>query len=222
MVDASLTDRSLRYPFLLFPIAALFLASCVSTEPAKQSETSQPFRKHYEAGLLAESKADYRTAQREYALAYKVAEDAKLGPSAISAVTYELGRVTGYLCDYDRAHRLLRQSLEIEERVSGPYSANMSARYMELARINYDHGLYAVAIPYYERGIPLLEKLDFEKRDPLGLAEALHEFATALKRTGATREAQRVLQRADIMQAQYANRGRPYAPKRYPQNCPKK
>ena len=212
----------MRYFSLLAPVTALVLAACVSTEPAKPPDVNQPYRIHYEAGLLAESKGDYRAAQREYAQAYKIAEDSKLSMAALSAATYELGRVTGYLCDYDRAHRLLRQSLEMEERVSGPYSANMSARYMELARLNYDRGLYALAIPYYERGIPLLEKHDFEKRDPLALADALHEFGTALNRTGATREAQRVLRRADILQAKYANRGQSLAPKRYPQNCPKK
>ena len=212
----------MRYAFSFLLVPALLLAACVSTDPVKPPDLSQPYRQHYEAGLRAETKADYRTAQREYAQAYKIAEESKLGLPAVSAATYELGRVTGYLCDYDRARRLLRQSLEMEERVSGPYSANMSARYMELARLNYDNGHYARAVPYYERGIPLLEKLDIIKRDPLGYAEALEEFGTALKHTGATREAKGILQRADIMRSQYGSRGRPYFPQRYDRNCSKK
>ena len=215
------TFQGLRRRCVILFAPAVLLVACVTVEPPKPDEISQPFRQHYEAGVRAEGKADYRAAQREYAQAYKIAEDDKLGPAALSAATYELGRVTGYLCDYSRAHRLLRQSLEIEERVSGPYSANTSARYMELARLNYDNGRYAQAVPYYERAIPLLEKLDVDKRDPLGFAEALDEFGASLSHIGATSEAQRVLRRADRMRAQNSNRARSYIPRRYDRNCPR-
>jgi len=214
--------RVSRWRVFLSLTATSLMTACVTVEPPKPGEVNQPFRQHYEAGVQAESKADYRSAQREYAQAYKIAEDDKLGPAALSAATYELGRVTGYLCDYSRAHRLLRQSLEIEEQVSGPYSANTSARYMELARLNFDNGFYAKAVPYYERAIPLLEKLDIDKRDPLGFADALEEFGTSLSHIGAAQEAQRVLRRADRIRTQNANRTRPYTPRRYDRGCPRK
>src|SRR2546423_15195776 len=54
----------------------------------------------------------------------------------------------------------------------------------EMGRMNYDRKLYAQAIGYFARVEPEFERRQLDTQDPLGMADYLDEYATALEQTG--------------------------------------
>jgi hypothetical protein len=68
---------------------------------------------------------------------------------------------------------------------------------LELARLMHDQKHFDKAIPYYERGIQAMEKVDAANKAPIGFADALDEYAHSLNETGNESEAKAILGRAD-------------------------
>jgi len=146
-----------------------YLVGCAAHINKKNAE------KYHEWGTQAEQKGDFKLAKQNYSRALINARMGNSPKSGISMVTYNLGRVTGYLCDYEESEKLLLDSLRLEEEAIGPESGLTSMRLLELARLNYDQGHFQKAIPYFSRGVSIVEKLDIENSDPIGFSDVLAE-----------------------------------------------
>jgi tetratricopeptide (TPR) repeat protein len=94
---------------------------------------------------------------------------------------YEYGRASGVTCFYEHAEEYLSKALTLDEESSGPTHYPL----IELARLNLDRGKYAEAVPYFERVLPIVEKLNSEALDPIGFADLLDEYAVHLLSRGA-------------------------------------
>ena len=134
---------------------------------------------------------------------------------------YGLGRMKGYLCKYDEAEKLLSSSLALEEKVTGAESSVTTKRLFELARLNFDRGQYAAALPYFGRGIPAVKKLGIEASDPISLANALDEYAISLGKTGYKDQSDSAINEAATLRHDNPGRKVTFTPVRYNQTCTK-
>jgi len=175
---------------------------------------------YYNMALQAEAIRDFASAEQNYDRALYNAQIAHSNRT-ISASMYGLGRMKGYLCKYDDAEKLLSSSLALEEKVSGSESSITTMRLFELARLNFDRGQYAAALPYFGRGIPAVKKLGLETSDPISLANGLDEYAIALGKTGQKDLSESVRKEASTLRQNNPGRTVLFTPVRYTQPCTK-
>ncbi len=136
--------------------------------------------RYYELALQAEANGNWAGARQAYSRALV---NARLGGAQVgyvSAVTYNLGRMVGYECDYDEAERLLLEALSLEERVTPANTANLTKRWSELARLSFDQGKYKSSADWYAKAIPELERLGVLASDPIGFARYIEDYSDAL------------------------------------------
>ena len=114
------------------------------------------------------------------------------GPqNAISAATYNLGRMTGLTCNFPLAEQFLQEALNVEEQLPSPEPGNITKRLGELANISFALGKFEQSAAFYERAVPRLEQLGIIQDDPIGYALYLDGYANALdKARQATKSAE--------------------------------
>jgi tetratricopeptide (TPR) repeat protein len=85
---------------------------------------------------------------------------------------YELGRMTGYTCDYADAEKLFLEALTLGEQMQDQFS-HITATLSELARLSFDEGKFQDSLSYYERAIARLDNFHFVNLTimPLRLSE---------------------------------------------------
>jgi tetratricopeptide (TPR) repeat protein len=174
---------------------------------------------YYQWGIEAELAGDYVLAERNYERSFINAQIGQSPDAGISAVKYNLGRVKGYLCKYDDADGLLRESLALEETVTGKDSSITTMRLFELARLNLDRGKYAASLQYFERGIPAVKRLGLATTDPIGLANALDDYSLALAKSGNTELSENTKAEANSIRATSLRKTAVFKPVRYNRSC---
>jgi tetratricopeptide (TPR) repeat protein len=199
-------QRSVTYVFLVILLA---LSGCVSDINRKEANI------HFEAARRFEFQRDFISAREQYGKALIDARLAGADQATISMLTYNYGRTSGYTCHLDEAEQMLLQALEIEKSVSGPESGIYSMRLFELARLYYDKGQFEKSAEYYSQGIPVVEKLGIETSDPIGFANALSEYGSALAKIGRTAAATEALQKARKLEDANPGRKPGIVPERY-------
>lgn len=136
--------------------------------------------------------------------------------------TYELGRMTGYTCDFAEAEKLLREALQLEQSLPSPNVRNITIRLSELARITFDQGKYQEAVAFYGQAVPALEKQDILTSDPVGYANYLGDYATALDRNGEVDKAKQVRTQADSIRSSNPGKAAKFVPVHYRDVCGRK
>jgi tetratricopeptide (TPR) repeat protein len=199
---------------LIVPLLAVAtLSGCAEAINQKNGD------RYHNAALAAEQQGDYELAERGYFRAFINYRDAGAPESMLSMELYNLGRMEGYNCKYDDAKTHLLDALRREERLSGPENGLTTKRLFELARFSYDRGQYADAVGYYERGIPAVRKLGIEQSDPINLANALDEYASALRYVGRSPDAITASADANAIRARHLNETTRYNFVRYTRSC---
>jgi len=174
--------------------------------------------KYHEFGSQAEFAGDYVLAEQNYSRALWNARMGNVPSSGISLVTYNLGRVKGYLCKYDEAEQLLLEALRLEEQDSGTKSGLTSMRLFELARLDAARDRFDQAYQYYSRAIPIVRKLDIESADPIGFANVLSDFAEVLESLGQDQAATEAIRESEHLRADHPGRQAEFTPRSY--DCP--
>jgi hypothetical protein len=136
----------------------------------------------------------------------------------ILLATYELGRMTGYTCDYAEAETLLREALRLSELMEERFS-HRTAILSELARLTYDQGKLADSASFYEREIERLGRFQHVDRDPIGLANFVNDYAIVIERTGNVEVATQVQVRSDSILMNTAGRPALFTPLHYRDVC---
>jgi len=113
----------------------------------------------------------------------------------IAVLSYEYGRYSGAICDWNEAEKGLSEAYDIDSQNGGP--AYMSL--VELARMNLDRGQYDKAFEYFDRVMPDLEKRQLDTRDPLGYADLLDEYANSLEKIGKGESVSTLRARAEVL-----------------------
>ena len=187
----------------------LLLIACVSDINRKEAQI------HFEAAQRYDIQGDYTSAREQYGKALVDARLAGVDPATISMLTYNYGRTTGYTCHFEEAEKYLLEALNMEKNITGPESGVSTKRVFELARLYFDQGQYAKSAVYYANGIPLVEKLGAAQSDPIGLANAMDEYAVALANVGKTSDAATAKQRAAQLREQNPRARAGFVPTRY-------
>ena len=199
------------------PVAAAFVTIFVfgCANPINQNTAEN----YHELGSQAEDVGNYELAEEYYGRALWNAEMGQSPDSGLSMVSYNLGRVKGYLCKYDEAEELLLDALRLEEEASNPETGLVSMRLFELARLNAAWMRFDKALSYYARAISIVRKLDIETSDPIGFSYVLADYSELLESSGNHEKAISIAQEADRIKA--ANRGMQpgFVAQSYSRNC---
>jgi tetratricopeptide (TPR) repeat protein len=132
----------------------------------------------------AQQCGDIQGAKVEWWRAYEAADRAKMGPPYTSTSLYNYGRMAGYLCQYDEAREALQKALALDEQALPLDESKLGKSLFELARLDYSHENWDGARGWYDRGIPLLRKLGYDRSDPVAMANELDRYALVLEKTG--------------------------------------
>ena len=105
-----------------------------------------------------------------------------LGPELKSERWYNLALVKRDLKKFDEAEDLFKESLEIEEKLSGASSTKTGRRLAMLAAVKYQKAQYIDGFPLVERLLPISSQYSGQER--MFAAALLHCYATQAERTG--------------------------------------
>ncbi len=177
--------------------------------------------RYYEAGLQAESQRNWVHAREMYFRSLVNAKSSGASPEQISAATFNLGRMVGYTCDYPQAESLLKQSVDFEKKLVSPNPANLTKRWSELARLTYDMGKYSESAQWYALSVPELERMGVVNIDPIGFADYLEAQGRALEKSGQSRPAAEVMERAGKLRAVSLGKSALFVPVEYSSVCAK-
>ena len=131
---------------------------------------------------------------------------------------YDLGRTTGYTCNYVEAERLLREALNYSEHLEPRYS-HRTAILSELGRLTFDAGKFKESVNFYEEAISRLDSFSFVGRDPIGFATFLEDYAMALEKAGESDKAAETRARAGSIRASHPNDAALFTPIYYRNAC---
>ena len=196
-------------------VAVVVIGGCGFTEQINMKNAD----KYFDLGLRAEAQGNYAGAREAFWRAWVNARSGDASPAYKSAVLYNLGRMTGYTCDFGEAERLLREALNAEVAISGPESANISKRLFELSRLSYDQGKYDQAAEFYERAIPMCIHLGCLNDDPVAVAKSYDELAQAYKAIGNATKSKAAAAAATDVRSRNPNAEVRFVPVRYNSMC---
>lgn len=194
----------------------VFLVSGCAQEPNRRNTAS-----YFELGLDAEAQGNYAGARESFWRAWVDARDKGAPPAYKSSVLFNLGRMTGYTCDFYQARKLLQEALDMEISLSGTESSNVRDRLLELARLNYDHEQYLEAVWFYEKGLSLAARSGIEKSDPIFFANTVDELVQSYQKSGQSALALAGFHRAAFIRMQHPGQEAKFVPVRYPMKCQK-
>lgn len=170
-------------------------------------------------GNRALDTGEYEEALKFYSEALKLAEkDDSLQYRAIAM--YGLARANAHLCRVDAADQWFRDSISLRESLPDePAIAWVTQNWLEYARFLYSRGRNNDAVSYFGRAVPVLEKMGIEEMDPIGYADMLDAYESAMLSIGMTAEAEAQAQRAAQIRQKYPDRQARFRPVPYPTHC---
>ncbi len=191
----------------------------LSSTQRKQNDAwfkaSKAYAKAMTRAERAENRSQWAQAGEAYQQAIDLAREHDLGPSATSAALYNLGRVTGFDGRDAEAEQHLRGALALERQASGPESALVCMRLMELARLHVDHDRFVQAAEYFVQGVKLARQLGVTHDDPIGFARVLDDYARALHGLGEPGEAAAIAVEAEQLREAHPREKALFTPRRY-------
>ncbi len=194
-------------------LAAVFLVGC-ATDINRINAS-----RYYEAGLAFEARKEYEQAREAYWRSLVNYRSAGGPQNAISAATYNLGRMTGLTCNFPLAEQFLQQALQFEEQLPAPEPRNITKRLGELANISFALGKYEQSAQFYERAVPKLEELGIIGDDPMGYALYLDGYANALEKAGMFSKSGAIRRRASTIREQSTSKRARFVPVYYNDVC---
>jgi len=134
---------------------------------------------------------------------------------------YRLGRVKGFLCEWEWAEDLLKEAVMREdERAESDNTPSISRKSIEVARLYFDRGLFEPSLPYFSQGIETAKENGLMEDDPIAFAEIYEEYALALEQTEARQEAQAARGAAATLRKNHPALRAKYVADRYWATCP--
>lgn len=169
-------------------------------------------------GNKAFAARQYDEALRKFQQALKLAIDAD-DKQYEAIATFGMARSYGQLCEVDQAERAFWKSISLREGLPDQKYAYLSQNLLEFARFLIAQNRVQDAVPLIDKAIPLLDRLDVAKSDPIGYAELLDDYQTALKSVGRNPEASDMAAKAAALRQANPGKQARFKPDRYPSNC---
>jgi len=152
---------SMKY-FALPLFALLFLSGCAN--PLNEATSNRYSRICSEA----EQNGDFLTAEQACYRALVNVDWGNLGPEYKSQKLYNLGRIKRKVGKYGEAEDLLKQSLEIEETLTGPTSQKIGRRLAELALTYGEKEQFTQGTPYVKRVNTMIDLFQGQELQTIG------------------------------------------------------
>jgi tetratricopeptide (TPR) repeat protein len=156
-------------------------------------------RHHINIAYQAQYNGSWGTAETHFGKALIQAESEGASGSVLAILNYEYGRALGVTCSFKESEEYLLKALELDEKNNGETFKDLT----ELARLHYDQGHYPKAILYFERNIPILDRLDAPDKAPIAYSDILFEYSQALQHTGNTSKAENLKNKAMEIRNKY-------------------
>ena len=169
----------------------------------------------YARGNDALDKSNYEEAISNYTEALEQAEDNEHRAMAM----YGLARTNAQICRVADAEKWFRESIVLREAMPDAGGDPTIQNYSEFARFLLSRGRPADAVEYFGRAVPKLEKMGFEKMDPIGYADYLDKYVDAMKAIGMDQELEPYAAKAAKLRSKYPGRQPDFRPDPYPADC---
>ena len=190
-------------------LAVTLVSACASFDtPSFQNNYSLYNRE----ALKAEKENNWNAAAKRYFLALQNSEWANEGKGVRADFHYKLGRALGATCQFEQSEQNLSQASELNPR--------MPQAFAELARLKLSQNKLADALVFFERALPGLEKS--ASSDPIGVAEILDDYASALTKSNKAADAASVAKRAEALRTGNAGKTAAMIKPPYGGQCPEK
>ena len=123
---------SIYFKYFFLSLTITYLTGCAGTYIPQT-----PYEENGYAAYQAANRGDWIAAEESYARAAEIVVADNLGPKLESESLYNLGRIKKNLGKLNEGEEILKKSLEIEEKLSGPSSIKTGRRTVELAIVYY-------------------------------------------------------------------------------------
>lgn len=177
-------------------IPSVVLLSLLASGCENQSDTTAS---NAEQCKVAEEKGLIEFAETACEKAWHEAESDHLSPDIQSERLYNLARIKRKLNAYAEADKIIRQSLAIEETVSGPNSSAYGQRLVELSLCLAGQKKLTEGAKTLERVLYIVDQ--FSEKDKHITANILTHFASRLRDTDQTQLASRFKMKANELKA---------------------
>ena len=154
-------------------ITLIFCASFVACAPAINQKNLSA---HRQAAQSALQNNDWDAARVHWAKAVVNGELGNAPDSQMAILYYEYGRALGVTCFYNEAEKYLKKAYNLDEKTNGPVYMTL----LELARLNLNQKKYDNALHYFDKLMPVLEKINAKSQSPAELSVVLDEYSEAL------------------------------------------
>lgn len=132
---------------------------------------------HMKAAIDASNNGNWDASRRHWA---KVVVNSKLAnaPEQKMAVfNYEYGLALGVTCYFEEAEKYLNLAYQQDINTGGPSYKDL----IELARLNLNQKKWEKSINYFEKALPILNKINASTGAPHAYADILDDYANALE-----------------------------------------
>lgn len=172
-----------------------------------------------ERGRKAEMEGNWTLAETNYERSQEESDrDFVTYPERVGSA-YNLGRARGHVCKFDDADKLMADALALSEKLYGNGSPEVAMELIESARMNFDRGEFDKSLPFFERGLRVIENEGITLSDPIALAGLYDDYATALEKTGNNAAAEIAKGAAGDVRTAHAGLSPTFIPVRYRPSC---
>ena len=189
--------------------AAVLTSACATFDtPTFQNNYSLYNRE----GLKAEKDGNWDAAAKRYFLALQNSQWANEGKGVRADFNYKLGRALGATCQFEKSEQSLNEAYSLNSRLPQALA--------ELGRLNLAQNKLPDALSLFERAIPEMDKTQINASDPIGYADILDDYKTALMKSGKASEASSIAAKADALRAANAGKAPSMLKPPYGAQCP--
>ncbi len=197
----------MRKSVFTLTLTTLLVSACaVFDTPAFQNNYSLYNRE----ALKAERENNWDAAAKRYFLALQNVGWANEGKGVRADFHYKLGRALGATCQFEKSEQNFAYANELNPK--------MPQTLAELGRLKLSQNKLADALGYFERAVPNLE--NSTATDPIGVAEILDDYSTALSKSNKATDAASITKRADALRAGNAGKTAAMIKPPYGGQCP--
>ena len=200
----------------MHPCLKWFTAGFIVMLAGCQALDTPTFQNNYSLynreALKAEKENNWDAAAKRYFLALQNSQWAEEGKGVRSEFHYKLGRAQGATCQFEKSEQSLNEAYNLNSRLPQALA--------ELGRLNLAQNKLPEALGFFERAIPELDKARINASDPIGYAEILDDYKTALTKAGKAGDAPAIAAKADALRAANAGKAPAMAKPPYGTQCP--
>jgi len=165
----------MKLPISLGLLVLALLSACAN--PLNRATSDN----YAETCAVAESNGKLEVAEQACYRALANVDMGNLGPELKSQRLYNLGRIKRQMSKFSEAESLFKESLQIEEKLSGPGGVKIGRRLVELSVSLAGQDKWSEGAQYLERFLPIADQFSGQQR--AYSAEVLMQYSKRLRNT---------------------------------------